>query len=50
METVMKVRHLVLTKKLSQREVSRRTGISRNTISKYIKVDLLRKSGEVFLS
>ena len=33
----MKVRHLVLTKKLSQREVSRRTGISRNTIAKYVK-------------
>jgi transposase len=37
METVTKVRHLVLTKRLSQREVSRRTGISRNTIAKYVK-------------
>ena len=39
METVSKIRRWVLTDRLPIREVSRRTGISRNTIRKYLRTD-----------
>jgi len=39
METVMKIRRWVLIEGLSRREVSKRTGISRNTIQKYLSQD-----------
>jgi len=39
METVMKIRRWVLVDGQSQREVSKRTGISRNTIAKYLAMD-----------
>jgi len=39
MRDAMKVRRLVLVDGLSQREVSRLTGHSRNTISKYVRDD-----------
>lgn len=39
METVMKVRRWVLIDGLSRRDVSRRTGLSRNTIAKYLADD-----------
>ncbi len=37
METVSKIRRWVLADGLSIREVSRRTGISRNTVRKYLR-------------
>lgn len=39
METVLKVRRWVFVEGQSQREVSRRTGLSRNTIKKYLQDD-----------
>ena len=39
METVSKVRRWVRIDKMSQREVARRTGLSRNTIAKYLDDD-----------
>lgn len=41
METVSKIRRWVQADKLSIREVSRRTGISRNTIRKYLREDIV---------
>jgi len=49
METVSKIRRWVLADGLSIREVSRRTGISRNTVRKYLREDIVapryRQSG-----
>ena len=39
METVSKVRRWVRIDKMSKREVARRTGLSRNTIAKYMDDD-----------
>ncbi|WP_310619323.1 IS21 family transposase [Flexibacterium corallicola] len=41
METVAKIRRWVLVDGVSIREVSRRTGISRNTIRKYLRNDIV---------
>jgi len=40
METVSKIRRWVLADGLSIREVSRRTGVSRNTVRKYLREDI----------
>lgn len=39
METVIKIRRWVLVYGLPQREVSKRTGIARNTIARYLATD-----------
>ncbi len=37
MDAVTTIRHLVLVKRLSQREVARRLGVSRNTVRRYVE-------------